>query len=309
MKAINRPVNLIFDATNILYRTYFASVKTDADTAAGMAMHTALQTLMKYYTKYKPTNVVMAFDRSNWRKKYTESDKCISKMIYKGRRRANMTPGELARFEAFTEHITEFEQMLRSHTSILVLANHLLEADDCISGYVQVNNEDTNIVVTADSDMWQLISYGPDTTVISPITGAPADLTKWDNDPNYYLFMKIIRGDLQTDNIPSSCPRVRETKIKKAYTDRYELQQLLETTWTHHDGRIMKVSDCFEENRLLIDLKAQPDEIKQLIFDTILESMENRGKFSMFHFIKFCAKHELKRVQDNVERYSAMLNC
>lgn len=303
-----RPVNLIFDATNILYRTYFASVKQDSDTASGMAMHSALQTLMKYFNQYKPNQVVLAFDRPNWRKQYTLSDACLSKVVYKGKRREGMTPAELAKFKAFIEHLTEFENMLRDHTSILVLANDLLEADDCISGFVQSHPDDTNIVITADSDMWQLINYGEDVQVISPQTGKPADLTEWDNDPEYYLFSKVIRGDLQTDNIPSAFPRVRQTRIKKAYNDRYELQQLLEETWTDHDGREMKVAERFAENNLLINLKAQPDDIKELIFSTILEAMENRKQFSMFHFIKFCAKHQLKRVQDNVEKYANMLN-
>ena len=56
---------LIFDISNILYRTFYANKGDDDITLAGLAQHAALTTLNKYFKEYKPNKVVMTFDRPN----------------------------------------------------------------------------------------------------------------------------------------------------------------------------------------------------------------------------------------------------
>ena len=85
---------LLFDAGNILYRTFYAHKGEDDITVAGLAANTALLTLNKYFKLYKPDKVVMAFNRHSWRKDYTAEGNCISVKPYKGNRRLNMTKKE-----------------------------------------------------------------------------------------------------------------------------------------------------------------------------------------------------------------------
>ena len=99
---------LVFDITNILYRTFYAHTTEDDITVAGLAANSALVTINKYYKQYVPHKIIMCFDRYSWRKDYTASDKCISGKPYKGNRRQNMTPSQKARYELFLKHVDEF---------------------------------------------------------------------------------------------------------------------------------------------------------------------------------------------------------
>ena len=84
----------MFDISNLLHRTFYANKNVDEQTISGLAHHQALTTLNIYYKIYKPTKVIMTYDRSNWRKIYTKSEERLSGKVYKGQRRKNLTPKE-----------------------------------------------------------------------------------------------------------------------------------------------------------------------------------------------------------------------
>ena len=65
---------LIFDTSNLLYRTFHAEPSGDHITVAGLAHHAALITANKYFHKFKPHKVIMAFDQPSWRIDYTKTD-------------------------------------------------------------------------------------------------------------------------------------------------------------------------------------------------------------------------------------------
>ena len=135
--------------------------------------------------------------------------------------------------------------------------------------------------------------------------------------PEYILFEKCVRRS--QDNVFSAYPgaRVKGTKnktgIKEAYEDRnstgFNYNNFMLQRWVDHNGDEQRVRDCFERNRILIDLTAQPDEIKELIRERIsqqkqTEQMKNVG----IHFMKFCAKWSLQRMSENPNNYASMLN-
>lgn len=299
---------LIVDLTNVLYRSFFSNKDETEDTIVGLAIHMGLVTLNKYYKQYKPSqHLVLAFDRSSWRKVYTASDLCLSKKPYKGNRRANMSPSQREKFKKFIEHLKEFEELISNHTTIKVLVGDLLEADDLIAGFVQKYNTVNNVVISTDSDLMQLLKF-PNVRVISPATDKPQSLEKYNNDAEYYLFQKIIRGDLQTDNIPAAFPRVRSTRIEKAYTDPFERIQLLKETWINENKVEFLVEDLFEENNLLINLESQPPNIREKMSSIIEKEMNNHKKFSLFHLLKFLKKHELTKISESIDIYMPMLS-
>jgi hypothetical protein len=298
---------LLFDITNLLYRTFYVQTGEDDRTLAGLATHMALTMLNKYYKAYKPRKgVVMAFDRSSWRKKYTASEACVSKRPYKGDRRQEMTQSQQAKYSLFLEHLADFENLIINHTTIVTLFADLLEADDLIGGFVQLHPDDEIVLISTDTDMLQLLGH-PGLTIVSPNTGEAVDLKDYDNNADYYLFTKCIRGD-STDNVQSAYPRVRATRIKAAYDDPYELVKLLKETWTNEKGETMVVEDLYEENRLLIDLRCQPDNIRNRIDDTITTAMGTKKKFSYFHLMKFIGKYELHKIGDSIDQYLPMLS-
>jgi 5'-3' exonuclease len=296
------------DISNILYRTFYANVTESNDIIAGLASHSALTTLNKYYRMFKPDKLIYAFDRSSWRKEYTSSDLCISKKLYKGNRRQSMTPGQQAKFERFLGHLREFETLITQYTTIVTLAEERLEADDLIAGFVQKysSNDNEIVIISADSDLLQLTRY-KNVSIISPATDKPQPLDEYYNDPLYYLFSKCIRGD-GTDNVQSAFPRVRATRIKLAYDDPYERVKLMKETWTNEHNIEFIVEELFEENQMLIDLEQQPEQIRKKIDEAINREMVKNKQFSMFFILKFLGKYKLKKIQDSIDNYIPMLS-
>lgn len=299
---------LVFDISNLLYRTFFSQTTADDITLAGMAAHSGLITLNKYYKHFKPTKgIIMTFDRSSWRKEYTASEGVHPAVKpYKGNRRQDMTDAQAAKFERFINHLKEFEELITKYTNIITMACDRLEADDLIAGVCQIVEGDNVVIISADSDLLQLKRYAG-VHVISPATDQEAVLADFNGDPVYYVFHKCFRGD-PTDNIQSAYPRVQSKKILEAYTDPYARAQLLKQTWTDQAGNTVVVEDMFKENEILINLEHQPDDIKQLIWTTVDEALSAERKFSMFFLLKFCKRYELKRIIEQIDQFVPMLS-
>lgn len=298
---------LVFDISSVLYRTFYAQKTEDDITIAGMASHTALTTLNKYYNEYQPSKgVVMAFDRTSWRKGYMASAISISDKPYKGTRRKDMSPSQQAKYDLFKEHLKDFEKLIAEHTTIITLAAEGLEADDCIAGFVRLHPDDELVIISSDSDLLQLVRHG-NCIVVTPATGKPQSLAKFDEDPNYYTFHKCIRGDT-ADNIQSALPGVRSTEIRKAYDDEFAKIALMKKTWTDQNGKEFLVEELFEENELLIHLDKQPGPIMRKIDQTVYDALEKERKFSLFHILKFIGKYELNKIKDNIDKYVPMMS-
>jgi hypothetical protein len=309
---------LVFDISNLLYRTFFVQRDESDETIAGLATHTALVMLNKYFKQHKPDKVVMAFDRSSWRKEYTASAECLSKKPYKGNRRKDMSPSQQIKYQKFIDHMREFEAMIAEHTTIIALVEECLEADDLIGGFCQQKDPDDEIVIiSSDSDLLQFKRY-PNVRIISPATDKDQSLADFDNDPLYYLFTKCLRGD-STDNVQSAYPRVQQTRIKKAYTDPFERVQLMKETWsgpvtTIVDGESVvkkvefRVEKLFAENELLIDLEKQPADIRELLAASVAAAKAKKRQFSMFFILKFIGKYKLVKIKESIDQYVPMLS-
>lgn len=302
---------LIFDASNLLYRTFYTHTNEDDATLAGLAAYTALITANKYFKAFKPDKIVMCFDRTSWRKAYTADEVAVTKKMYKGTRRQKMTPKEKEKYKKFLEHIDTFEAMIRDHTSIVALAGDSLEADDLIGGlvsYFSLNTQEPaeSIIVSTDQDFIQLLGYDR-TRLINPADGKDRTLKDWDLDADLFMFEKCIRGDT-SDNVQSALPRCKKARILRAYDDPYERANLMMMSWQDQEGTEFVVKDLFEENEMLMDLNEQPECIQRRIFETVLKGLNNPGKFSFFHFMRYLGQYELKRVSEQVDQFIPMLS-
>lgn len=302
---------LVFDISNVLYRTFFANKGEDDITVAGLAAMGAMNTLNSYFHKVRPDRIVMAFDRKSWRKAYTGMDECISKRPYKGNRHQKMTPVEKVKYEKFLKHLADFELLITDHTKIITLAGEALEADDLISGFVQyITLEPDNevAIVSGDKDMIQLLGY-EGVTLINPDKGGKNQRTldDWGGDAELFLFEKCLRGDIG-DNVMSAAPRVRKTEIDKAYVDEFVRTNLMNREWVGLEDRKFKVGEVFAENQLLMDLRKQPEYIQRHIIKTVIAALQKERKFSYFHFLKFLGKLELTELAMQADQYVNMLS-
>ena len=66
--------------------------------------------------------------------------------------------------------------------------------------------------------------------------------------------------------------------------------------------------DDYLRNRTLIDLQAQPTEIKAAVDDAIREQISHRdiGQVGV-RFMKFCGRYELNRASEQAEQFSRWL--
>lgn len=315
----------VFDLSNILYRSFYANRGESSDDllTAGLAHASGLTSMNKWFNQFKPDRIYACFDRPSWRKQYTKSEECVSKRLYKGHRRQTMTPAEKKKYEQFIQHVAEFEDILRNYTTIHVLAGDLLEADDLMAAVVQEcssnvqndnellrfddNNLNEIIIISSDKDLIQLLKY-PNVKLIDPASGNPRTLDEWDNDVNWFMFEKCMRGD-RGDNVMSALPRVLTTRLKKAYSDEFERVNMMNESWTlATTEQEFKVGEVYNENQLLMDLHFQPSHIKEKMKQCIIEERQRKKTFDYFHFTRFLGKYQLKRISEQLTNFVPMLS-
>jgi len=298
---------LLFDISSILYRTFFVHKQENDETIVGLATHVALTTLNKYFKQYKPKKVVMSFDRASWRKEYTASEQCVSKRPYKGNRRKDMSPAQQAKYARFLNHLNEFEALIGQHSTIISLAADKLESDDLVAGFVQAHPDKQIVIISSDGDFLQLLK-NPNVTLVTPENGKARSLEEYNNNADYFLFFKCIRGDHTTDNIQSALPNVSTVRIQKAYKDPFEQVKIMKETWRDENKREFMVEKLYKENQLLIDLEKQPTEIRELITKTIQDAENKPHKFSMFHLMRFLGKYKLEKIAENIVQFVPLLS-
>lgn len=116
-------------------------------------------------------------------------------------------------------------------------------------------------------------------------------------DPRWELFLKCVRGD-NRDNIRSSFPRVPETRLRKAYSDKVEYIKLINDSFGNGEKR-QQVKPLFDQNKYLIDLTAQPEAIK-LQMDTIIERAKGQPVKQMIdlYFERFCSTYNIEKLRE-----------
>ena len=308
--------HLLLDVSNLVYRVAL-SQPDDTDTDVGVAINKALLSLNKFYKKYNAHDVIVVFDSpKSWRKSWTseKNEDRVTHKVYKAHRRKNLTQSKLAKLQAIDSQLNDLYEMFKVQTGLVVLKEPHLEADDLIAGYVAKFEHDKHIVVSADKDFIQLLSNG-NVTLMDPLTEKPRDLAEWEHDAAYFMFEKCLRGDIG-DNVQSAYPNLRSKKIKEAYTDEFTRTNIMNHTFVveslDDEGKLQEhkytTKDLFEENKLLMDLFYQPDYIKELMDESITKSIQDRGTFNYFSFLKFLGKHDLQAILKDVDKFVPLLS-
>ena len=310
---------LLVDTNNLFHRCKHV-VSGDPFTKASMSLHIMINSLRKCWNKFDVDHLVFCMDSSSWRNDVYSKYKAHRKL--KAQLKAEK---DIEEESIFFDTLDGFLSFISSKTNATFLKEEKLEADDIIAKWVDIHPNDTNIIFSGDSDFIQLLSHnvmmydGVNNRLITvdgyydedgnEIIDNRTKSPKKAPDPEWSLFLKIIRGD-STDSIMSAYPKVRETKIRDAFDDRhskgYSWNNLMLQTYTDGSGSSVRVLDRYEENKLLIDLHAQPDDI-QLLAGNLCESVEKKDvKQVGIHLMRFCKEYELENILKFASSYADM---
>ena len=320
----------LIDTANTFFRArHVASRNSDTWEKIGMAMHLTLASVNQMVRKFNIDHVVFCLEGRSWRKDFYKP--------YKANRvvdTASVTEAELEENQMFCETYDQFFSFLREKTNASVLRCPSAEADDLIARFIHLHPNDKHFIISSDSDYVQLINEN-----VQQYNGVTGQLIKLDGyyddrdrpvkdkktgqhklleDPEYLLFKKCIRGDA-TDNVFSAYPGVREkgsknaVGIKEAFEDRnkqgFNWNNLMLQKWVDHNGEEHRVRDDYERNRTLIDLAAQPEDIKNEVDEIIRNDVRLTTTPQVgIHLMKFCGKYELTKISEQVDTYSKWLN-
>jgi hypothetical protein len=106
----------------------------------------------------------------------------------------------------------------------------------------------------------------------------------------------------------------KKVGLAEAFEDRgtkgYAWNNLMLQRWTDHNGIEHRVLEDYERNRRLIDLSHQPNDVKQIIKETINTATQADKNISQvgIRLIKFCNLYDLKKIADQAQSYAEPLN-
>lgn len=321
---------ILVDSLNMFMRAKHVGGGKDIDMRVGMAMHIMFNSVKKAWRDFNGSHVVFCLEGRSWRKDFYPPYKANRKVIANQR-----TPKEIEDDELFFEAYEDMIKFFNDRTNCSVIRCPNAEADDLIATWIQTHPNDEHIIISTDSDFYQLLAHNVKqyngTTeeivsldgVINAKTGKPVidkktGKPKVVGDPSFVLFEKCIRGD-PTDNVFSAYPGARlkgsknKTGITEAFEDRerggYNFNNFMLQRWVDHEEEEHRVRDDYERNRTLIDLTAQPDDIKNACRSVVRDAVNKPhvGQVGI-HFMKFCAKWNLQRLSETATELGEILN-
>jgi len=199
-----------------------------------------------------------------------------------------------------------------------------------IAGWIQAHPDTKHVIISTDGDFAQLVSptvsqyngvgdlhithEGIFDAKGKPVKDKKTGEPKPAQDPEWMLFEKCMRGDT-SDNVFSAYPGVRtkgsknKVGLTEAFEDRnakgYAWNNLMLQRWVDHNGQEHRVLDDYERNRVLIDLTRQPNDIKEIIHETIKtgtipKTVDQVG----IRLLKFCNLYDLQKIADSIQSYA-----
>lgn len=321
---------LIVDLANTFFRARHVTHRAQTiEEKVAFAIHVTLGSIYKAWRDQRAKHVVICLEGRSWRKDYYPP--------YKRNRavaRAALSEAEVAEDTAFWQTFDEIKDFFISKSNCTVLRHAELEADDLIAGWIQSHPDADHVIVSSDTDFHQLLAknvrqYNGIADELhtlegifdkkgKPVIDKKTKQPKTIPDPTWILFEKCMRGD-SSDNIFSAYPGVRtkgsskKVGLLEAYADRerrgFNWNNLMLQRWVDHEGTEHRVLDDYERNVQLVDLTAQPDDIKVKIATTIADNSVAKDIPQVgIKFMKFCGKYELVKISEQATQYAEFLS-
>jgi 5'-3' exonuclease len=320
---------LLVDTANTFFRArHSAHRQSDTWDKLGFAIHVTLGSVNKAFRDQRADHVVFCLEGRSWRKDFYTPYKANRAVA-----RAALTESEQEEDRLFWETFDSLKEYLSNKTNCTVLQHPDLEADDLIAGFIQAHPHDHHTIVSSDTDFHQLLAenvnqYNGIADELHTIQGifdkkGKAVIDKKTKeakvipDPKWILFEKCMRGD-PTDNIFSAYPGVRtkgsknKVGLQEAFADKdskgFAWNNLMLQRWTDHNDVEHRVLDDYNRNVTLVDLSAQPAEVKEKIVGIIEgNSVELNRPMVGAQFLKFCGKYDLIKMADMADSYVRFL--
>jgi len=319
---------LIVDTANTFFRARHVAFRgANLDEKVGLSIHITMNSVNKVYRKFQADHVVFCLEGRSWRKDFYDP--------YKKNRvvaRQALTEAEQEEDKVFWETFDDLCTFLRDKSNCTVIRNEIAEADDLIARFIHQHPDDEHYIISSDTDFHQLLDnnvhqYNGITNELHTIEGIFDDKgkavidkktkePKAIPDPKWLLFEKCMRGDT-SDNVFSAFPGVRKkgTKNKvgllEAFEDKdrkgFNWNNMMLQRWVDHNEVEHRVLDDYQRNVTLIDLTAQPDEIKDFIDETIKSINSKNNPMVGAQFLKFCGKYDLQKISEHIESYAHFL--
>lgn len=320
---------ILVDTMNLFMRAKHVGGGKDIDMRVGMAMHIMFNGVKKAWNDFGGDHVVFCLEGRSWRKDFYPPYKANRKVTA-----AKRTPKEVEDDEIFFESYNDLIEFLDSKTNCSVIRQGNAEADDLIATWIQTHPNDQHIIVSTDSDFYQLMApnvkqyNGVTEQTITlegvfdskgrPVIDKKTNEHKVLGDPDFVLFEKCVRGDT-ADNIFAAYPGARKNGTKnkvgitEAFDDRnrggFNYNNFMLQSWVDHEEVEHKVLEDYKRNRTLIDLTAQPDDIKEACRETVMQAVNKPHINNVgIHFMKFAGRHNLIRLTEQASEIGAILN-
>lgn len=320
---------ILVDTANTFFRARHV-VRGGLEDKVGMSLHTVLSSVRKAWRDFNGDHVIFCLEGRSWRK-----DVYAPYKRQRSEARAAQSQREAEEDRVFWETFDQFKDFVINKTNTTVLHHPELEADDLIAGWIQHHPRDNHIIISTDGDFAQLIApnvkqYNGVMQITTtdkgyfdekgkPVIDKKTKEVKPAPDPEWLLFEKCMRGDT-SDNIFSAYPGVREkgTKnkvgLREAFADRnskgWAWNNLMLQKWVDHENVEHRVLDDYNRNKILCDLTAQPDPIKNLIINVINADEHKTKNIPQVgvRLLKFCAEYDLQKISEQVQSYAEPLN-
>jgi len=320
---------LIVDTANTFFRARHAAHRASSlEEKVGFAIHVTLASIYKAWRDQKADHVVICLEGRSWRKDFYKPYKANRAVA-----RAALTESQQEEDTAFWEAFDDLKTFFVEKSNCTVLRHENLEADDLVAGWIQSHPYDHHTIVSSDTDFYQLLAENVNQyngisdelhtlkgildkrgkLVIDKKTKEPKVIP----DPKWILFEKCMRGD-PTDNVFSAYPGVRtkgsskKVGLEEAFADKdkkgYSWNNMMLQRWSDHNGLEHRVLDDYERNVILVDLTAQPDNVKGFIAGTIAAGSVPKDIPQVgVKFMKFCGKHQLVKIGEQAQNYAEFL--
>jgi len=321
---------ILIDTANLFFRARHGAFRAgDTWEKVGFALHVTLMAANKMARRFEADHVVFALEGRSWRKDFYKpykANRAVAKQA--------LTEQESDEDKMFWETYDSLTKYLGEKTNCSVIRCPTAEGDDIIARWIALHPQDEHVIISSDTDFVQLVApnvkqYNGITDELITLEGTFNDKGKIVIDkktkepkppanPAWLLFEKCMRGD-PTDNIMSAYPGVRVNGTKKkiglteAFEDRskkgYAWNNMMLQRWTDPDEVEHRVLDDYNRNVTLVDLTAQPEDVKLAIDTSIKEQISHKDMGQVgVRFLQFCGKYELVKCSENAEAFGSWMN-
>ena len=321
---------VLVDTANLFFRARHGAYRAgSAEEKAAFALHITMMAANKMARRFEANHVIFALEGRSWRKDFYKPYKANRAVA-----RQALTEAEQEEDKMFWETYDSLTKYLSEKTNCSVIRCPTAEGDDIIARWIALHPQDEHVIISSDTDFVQLVApnvkqYNGITDELITIEGifdakGKAVIDKKTKEPKqipnpqWLLFEKCMRGD-STDNVFSAYPGVRtkgtknKVGLQEAFEDRakqgYNWNNMMLQRWTDPDGIEHRVLDDYTRNVTLVDLTAQPEEIKATIDASIKEQISHKdiGQVGV-RFLQFCGKYELNKCSEAAESFGSWMN-